>query len=111
LKDVGGLDLEDAIVADRGDPITARTILNRRLLHLLSAPRREDDLGIAPRDLRGIDNTIFGEPATGELRENRLATRDRNELLDPADAGDERIVPLFEKHAEPPRETRGGRPD
>src|SRR5580765_3462025 len=97
LQDVRRLDLEDAVVADGRDAIPARTILNRRLLHLLSAPRREDHLGIAPRDFRRIDDAILREAAARQLREDRRATGDLDELFDPPDPRDQRLVPFLEK--------------
>ncbi len=36
-----------------------------------------------------------------------VAARDLDQLLDPADAADQRIVPLLEIHGRPPREARG----
>src|SRR5262249_39548419 len=69
------------------------------LVHLLSAPRCEDDLRIAPDDLGGIHDAILGEPGMGELRKNRQAAGDLDQLLDPSDARDERVLPLFEKDA------------
>ena len=60
LEDVGRLDLENPVVAHRARRIPARPRLNGRLLHLLAAPRREDDLRIAPRDLGRIDDAIPG---------------------------------------------------
>src|SRR2546427_8990012 len=65
----------------------------------LAAPRREDDLGI-PLDhrLRRDDPTV-GPRLPAELDEDVTAAGDLDQLGDPADAGDERIVPLLEVDA------------
>src|SRR6185436_16826736 len=75
LQDVRRLNLEDAVVADRGHAVPPRPVLNRRLLHLLAAPRREDHLRIAARDLRWIDDAVLGQAALRELGKNGIAAR------------------------------------
>src|SRR5471030_55347 len=111
LQDVGGLDLEDAIVADGAGRVPARPRLNRRLPHFLAAPRREDHLRIAARDLRRIDDAIPGEAGVLELGEDRRPAGDRDELFHPSNAGDQRRVPLLEEHAWPRRKPRRRFPD
>ncbi len=86
LQDVGGLDLEDPILSDRGYAVPSRPLDDRRLPHLLPAPRREDDLRVTLRDLRRIDDAILGESGFRQLWKDRLAAGNRHELLDPADA-------------------------
>src|SRR5688572_33415403 len=39
-----------------------------------------------------------------QARKDRIAARDFHELLNPLDAGDQRLVPLFEKHTRTRRE-------
>src|SRR5439155_20985461 len=80
-------------------------------LDLLAAPRRENHLGVAARDLARIDNPIFREACRRQFREDRRAAGDCDELLDPSNAGDERLVPLLEEHAQPPWEMRRGIPN
>src|SRR5215471_21139113 len=99
LQDVRRLDLEDAVVAHGGHVVPAGAILNRRLLHLLPAPRREDHLWIAARDLRRIDDPILRQAAACQLGKDWRPAGDLDELFDPPYAWEERIVPLFEKHA------------
>ena len=89
--------------------IPARPLDDRSLLHRLAAPRRDDHVGIAldapPRDRR-CDPC---RAPVAQLREDRLAAGDLDQLLDPADAGDQRVVPLLEEHARPPRRSRCAR--
>ena len=45
------------------------------------------------------DDPFLGERLVGQLGEDVLASRDANQLADPLDAADARIVPFFEVHA------------
>ncbi len=47
---------------------------------------------------------IARKPCLRELGENRRAARDFDELLHPADARDERLVPFLEERPQPPGE-------
>src|SRR5207245_8178550 len=81
LQDVGRFDLEDPIVAHGADGVPARARLNRRLLHLLAAPRGEDDLRVATRDLGRIDDALPGEPRVGALGTDRRSAGDLDVLF------------------------------
>ena len=50
-------------------------------------------------DFVSLDDPIFRQPLPAQLREDRFAARDLDELFDPLNAGDERAVPFFEEHA------------
>src|SRR5688572_6945214 len=100
LEDVGGLDFEDAVVANGAHAAPARPGDDLGLVHFLAAPGREDDLWIASGGFGGIDNAILREAGAGELRKNRRAAGDLNQFLDPTDAGDQRVVPFLEEDAE-----------
>src|SRR5581483_1592932 len=105
LPDVRRFDLEDPIIAHRSHAIPAGTTGDRRLLHLLAAPRREDYLRIAFRDVGWIDDAILREPRIVQFRKDRRAAGDLDEFLDPSDAGDQRLVPLFEERPKPDRKS------
>ena len=62
LQDVGRLHFEDPIVRTALTVCQPARSTDRRRLHLLAAPRREDHLGIAPGDFGRIDDAILGEP-------------------------------------------------
>src|SRR5205085_11336377 len=64
----------------------------------LAAPRREDDLGIAARDLRRIHHAPAGRTLLTKLGEHVPAARELDRLRDPADARDQRIHPFLEIH-------------
>src|SRR6266566_7542191 len=89
LQDVGRFHFEKALMSHRGDRLPPGTARDRRLLHVLPAPRREDDLGIASRDVRRIHDAIAAESGVGELWKDRRPAGDLDELLDPADTGNE----------------------
>ena len=86
LQDIRRFDLEDPIVAHGADGVPARARLNRRLLHLLATPRREDNLRIPARHLCRIDDAIFRELRPGELGKDRRATGDLDQLFHPPNA-------------------------
>ena len=111
LQDVGRLDLVDAIVAHRAHAIPSRPRPNPVLLHLLPAPRREDDLRIAARDLRRVDDAIAREAGVGELRE-RSARRRRSRRA-PRPSGCPRSAgrPIPRRTRAAARKPRGGLAD
>ena len=53
--------------------------------------------GLRSMTTRGIDDAILAERLVAQLREDRIAAGDLDQLLDPADAGDERRVPFLEE--------------
>src|SRR5215475_6758618 len=86
LQDVRRLDLEDPVASNGGRTRPTRPIHNRRLLHALAAPRRENDLRIPSYDLGRIDDAIFCQACGRELREDRRPARELDQLLDPLNA-------------------------
>src|SRR5688500_5553859 len=107
LEGVGGLDLEDAVVANGAPAAPARPGAARGRVHFLAAPGREEDPWRASGGFGGIDNAILREAGVGELRKNRRAAGDLNQFLDPTEAGDQRVVPFLEEDAESGRECGG----
>ena len=100
LENVGRLQLEDAVAAHRGDTIPSAAAANRRGLDLLAAPRRQHDLRIAARDFLWIHDPVARQTRVAELRKDRRPAGGLDKLFDPPDAGNERFVPLLEKHAQ-----------
>src|SRR5258708_3203316 len=76
LQDVGGLDLKNPIRPHRRGLGPAMPIHNRRLLHPLSAPRREDDLRIPSYDFQRVDDAIPGQAGGRKFGEDRRAAGD-----------------------------------
>src|SRR5712675_2706706 len=66
----------------------------------LAAPGAENDVRGATYDLTRIaENAIPGQSANRALGKHVLAAGDADQLADPSDAGDERLIPFFEVHA------------
>ena len=55
----------------------------------------------------GIDDPILRQAGARQFGKNRIATGDRDELFDPADSRNQRVVPLFEKRSQPRPLRRG----
>ena len=85
-------------------PTFARS--NQILFDLPSAPRADDYLRIVIDHDSRIDDTIFRALTFTQLWKDRIAAGDLDQLIDPANAGDERVVPLFKQHARTKRKTR-----
>src|SRR5579859_3412130 len=95
--------------ANGRNPICTRAGCDLLHLHLHSAPRREDHIRIAFNHRFPSHNALLGLPTFAELRENRLASRNLDELFNPLDAADERVVPLLEEYAGPEGKALGQR--
>src|ERR1700730_7592083 len=63
---------------------------------LLAAPRRDNDVGRRSDHVMWRDNSVFGGLLFSQFGKHILATGDLDEFRDPADAADERIIPLLE---------------
>src|SRR5437763_1879605 len=99
LQDVRRLDLVDSIGADRRDGVPPFALEDCPLLHRLTAPRGHDALRIALDDLRRIDHAVLPERFLAQLGEDRFTAGNFDQLLDPSDSRDQRVVPFFEEHA------------
>src|SRR6185312_13199684 len=108
LQDVGGLDLEQLAVPHRAHVLPARTRRNFLGPKLLAAPRADDDVGIAPHDLRVIGNdAVLAARLPRQFRKTVVAAGNADQLGDPADRADVRLVPLLEVDARAPRQSGG----
>src|SRR5438552_13481213 len=58
-QDVGAVDLVDVTMPDGAHLAPARARRDRRAVHRLAAPRRQDDLGIPARDLAQVDDALL----------------------------------------------------
>src|SRR6266702_2626599 len=103
LKDIGRRYLVHMMVANGLDLVPAFTRADRLFFDLHTAPGGDDDVGIALDDLFGLDDAVLGLASLAELRKDWLAAGDLDEFLDPLDATDDWIVPLFEEDARPAR--------
>ena len=78
--------------------LSFRTFLPHQDAKITSGSRRATSAG--------IDDPVLRERRTGQLRENRRAAGDVDELFNPSDARDQRLVPLVEEDARPCRQRR-----
>ena len=109
LQDEHRLDLADRAGADGGHLIPAGPGGDGVRPHGLAAPRGDDHFGVSPNDLLRGHDAVLSELGVTKLREDRIAAGDLDELLDPLDAGDQRLVPFLEIHTRSPRRTGRGR--
>src|SRR5215213_5954015 len=96
LKNVRRLDLINLIVTNGGNarPTLART--NQIFFDLPPAPRTDNHLRIAIKDDSGIDDSILRTLAFAQLRKDGIAAGDFDQFVNPANSGDERLMPFFE---------------
>src|SRR6185312_2345948 len=105
LQDDGGLDLAHETTADRRDVAPARARRHLLRLEFLAAPGTEDDVGRAPRHLLRVgDDPLPAEGLNRQLGKTVFAACDADQLGDPADARDQRLVPFLEIHARAARQ-------
>src|ERR1700733_12054133 len=90
LQNDGGRDFVDMAIARGagGNPAGARKDV--LLVDLHAAPRSEDDLWIEGHNSGCVDDPVLGFAAAAQLREDRVAAGDFDQLFNPADATDER---------------------
>ena len=79
-----------------GTSLPARAVGDPFRAHGLAAPRRDDD--VRPSLDHGLDATMrsLAELRVAKLGKDRIAAGDLDQLLDPPDAGDQRVVPFLE---------------
>ena len=104
LQDVGRLHLVDVSVTNGRNRVPARP--GARCVSLRTGlPHHEPMItsGAAAITCSLVTMRSLASRACAQLREDRVAARDLDQLLDPLDAGDQRIVPLLEIDARPSR--------
>ena len=111
LQDVGRFDLVDAVVAHRADAVPSRPRPNRPSSSSSRTTTRTRPRGRGARTSAGSTMRSRREAGVGQLRENRRAAGDLDELLHPADPRDQRIVPLLEERPQPDGKRAGGLAD
>src|SRR5262249_47003036 len=108
LQDERRLDLAHKVIAHGGNVGETRPRRDLGWHEFLAAPGADDDVGLGGDQLVGGYDAVLGVLAPGERRKHILAAGDFDELGDPADAGDHRLVPLLEKY--PGTAPQRGRP-
>src|SRR5215471_15869074 len=78
-----------------------------RDVHRLAAPRSKDDLWIPTDHLGRVDHPLGGRRLVSELGKDVATARELDDLGDPTNPRDERIVPLLEVHPGPIRPYAG----
>src|ERR1700726_978014 len=96
LQDERRLDLDDAAIPYCRDRIPSGSLSDLVQNDLLAAPRGDNDVGRRSDHVMWRDNSVFGSLLISQFRKHILATGDLDEFRDPANAADERIVPLLE---------------
>ncbi len=95
-------------VAHGGDRVPTGTRSDLLGPELLAAPGSEDDVRRAAHDFARVgDDAIPAERHRSKLGKAVLAAGDLDQLADPADARDQRLVPFLEVDARTPRQSRG----
>src|SRR5262249_16867304 len=80
----------------RRHPLPTGSARDGVAIHRLATPRGQDELGIPADDFVGRHDALARARTVPQLDKDIAASGDLDELRDPADAGDERIVPLLE---------------
>src|ERR1700730_16919785 len=96
LQNQRRFDLDDAAIPYSRDRIPAGSLPDLARNDLLAAPRRDNDVGRRSNHVMWRDNSVFGGLLFSQFGKHILATGDLDEFRDPADAADERIIPLLE---------------
>src|SRR6185369_11990543 len=107
LQDVGGLDLVYMIGPNRLHPGPILAPANLLLIDLPSAPGSNHDVRIGRRYLRGRDDPAGGGLLFPQARKDRLSAGHLEQLIHPAYATNQRIIPLLEEDPWPPWELSG----
>src|SRR5258708_7792525 len=111
LQNQRRFDLVQLAVAHRRHRVPS--IPGRHLIRpeALAAPGTENDIRGAAYDLTGIaENAILGQSANRALGKHVIAAGDADQLADPSNAGDERLVPFFKVDAWTARQERSRLP-
>src|ERR1044072_8718461 len=95
LKNVGRLDLVQLIVTNGADVRPSFTSTNKILFDLSPAPRADDHLRIAGNHIGGIYDAIFRALLLPQFRKDGITAGDLDQLINPPDTGDQRVIPLF----------------
>jgi hypothetical protein len=109
LEDDRRLDFLDFAIAHRGNGIPTGSRGNLVGSEFLAAPGTEDDVRRAAHDFERIgEDSVATERPIRHFREHVVAARDADQLRDPADAAEQRLVPFLEIHARTPRQSARG---
>src|SRR5216683_802010 len=95
-QDIRTIHLMDTACFNRADALPARPVPDGLHVHMLAAPRGEDDLGVTPGDLGRIHHSLPRRGLVPQLGEDVAAAGDLDNLGDPPDTRDQRVVPLLE---------------
>src|SRR5262249_58674814 len=96
---VPAVELVDLPAPHRRHPPPAGSAGDAVAVHRLTTPGRQDDLRVTADHFIGRHDALAGDRAVAQLGEDVAAAGNLDELRDPADAGDEWIVPLLAVHA------------
>src|ERR1700730_5505459 len=96
LQDERRLNLDDAAIPYCRDRIPSGSLSDLARNDLLATPRGDNDVGRRSDHVMWRDNSVFGSLLFSQFGKHLLATSDLDEFRDPANATDERIVPLLE---------------
>ena len=107
LEDVRGLDLVDLPVPHGRELVPSSAGRDLLAPDRLAAPRPDDDVRRCGNHLLAADDALLRQPPVSQFGKHRVAAGHLHQLVDPADPGDERVVPLLEVDARPARKAGG----
>src|SRR5262249_46458712 len=96
---VATVELVNLAPLPRRHPLPTGAARDGVAVHRVATPRGQDELGIPADDFVGRHDALARARTVPQLGKDIAAPGDLDELRDPADAGNERIVPLLEVHA------------
>jgi hypothetical protein len=97
LQNEWRLDFVNGPIPDGGNGDKTRTARHLLGPEFLAAPGADDDVRLASNDLLRGDDPISGGPSCGAIGKNIDAAGDLDELRNPGNPGNERLVPFLEK--------------
>jgi len=98
----GRFDFAEILVLHGWDAVEASPRCNALRPEFLAAPRADDQIGLPYDHVLGCHDTVLGCALISAIGEDVDPAGDIDELRNPSNSGDQRIVPLFEEHPRPP---------
>jgi len=99
LEDVVAGDFVDAVRADGGYLVPTGPGRNFVSVNGFAAPGSENDLGIGPAHVFGRDDALGSRATCSQIRKDVIAASAFDQFADPANAGDQWVVPFLEVNA------------
>src|SRR5882724_7753106 len=95
------------IVTDSTYPVPAVAFANPFLLHGATTPRTDDHFRVFGDYFRRVNDPILGRLVFPQFGKDAFAACGFDQLLNPTNSGDKRLVPFFEQDSRMMSEVRG----